>query len=534
MAVPSPTVIEAQVHQHLREFLRDCGDTSWPHHLTLARLVARALRLGRSALLQVGGLSAYQGNYRLSYLAALLLWPGPAILVATAATRQRLLMGDLPRLQEKLGLNKPIQVADRWPGPEFVGVLMTTPEVWLADRLSQGDRFPEGIPTLIDEVDDLETWLGHTLTTTITSEDWTQLALAYPAQQAWIRDTQVALTYAAFQHPANPYQCHLLGDRECQLLQDLFRHLHPDPSQPLPVQSMPPTWQQFWRYFQPPDHLLWVGTDHQSPHITLHCAPVDLTAYLGQVWQRQPVVLIGAALDQDIKAEIFRQRFGLEDLTCLKFTCHRQQDLIDLYLPDHLPLPNTPEFQERVYAEIRRLLIGVNPCRWGSCLILVNDLPLKGQLAAALAAEFGSRVQVEQPRPHPRPILVSGWSFWHQHQLTLPVPELLIIVTLPLPSLEHPLVAGRVAFHKRHRQDWFRLYLLPTAMAELERAIAPLRLGQGMVALLDTRVHYRSYGPQILAALSPSACSRSLNLDQDWDLTREVADNDPDTLLWSG
>ena len=55
-------VIEAQVHQHLRAFLRgNATNPPGPHHLTMARLVARALRLGRSALLQVGGLSALPG-----------------------------------------------------------------------------------------------------------------------------------------------------------------------------------------------------------------------------------------------------------------------------------------------------------------------------------------------------------------------------------------------------------------------------------------------------------------------------------------
>lgn len=81
------------------------------------------------------GLSAYQGDYRLSYLVALLLWPGPAVLVVPQASQARILMGDLPRLQDKLGLAKPIQVGDRWPDRDFAGVLVTTPEAWLADRL---------------------------------------------------------------------------------------------------------------------------------------------------------------------------------------------------------------------------------------------------------------------------------------------------------------------------------------------------------------------------------------------------------------
>ncbi len=504
-------VIEAQVHQQLREFLRDCGDSTWPHHLTLARLVARALRLGRSALLQVGGLSAYQGDYRLSYLVALLLWPGPAVLVVAEETRQRLLLGDLPRLQDRLGLTKPVQVGDAWPGQDFTGVLITSPEAWLADRLGDATQFPSGIPTLIDDVDDLETWLGNLLTATLTQADWEALGLAYPQHRALIRDTRVALTFAAFQHPPNPYHCHLLEDGDSARLHHLHQVLTTDGR----AEAMPPTWQRFWPVFADADRLRWFVTDRQSGHITLHCTPVDLAVHRNKLWQPQPVVLIGASLDHDAKADIFCQRFGLEDLTCLKFSPDRHNDLVNLYLPDHLPLPNTPQFQSRVHQEIRRLLVCAT--RPGPALILVNDLPLKGQLAAALAGEFGSRVQVENLEITESTILISGWDFWHQHRHRLPTPALLIMATLPLPSLEHPLVAGRVAFHKRRRQDWFRLYLLPTAMAEIQRAIAPLRANQGLVALLDTRVHYRSYGQQILDALSPSATTRSLR--PDWNLS---------------
>ena len=167
-----------------------------------------------------------------------------------------------------------------------------------------------------------------------------------------------------------------------------------------------------------------------------------LLPVLTPIWQRQPVVLIGAALDPDAKADIFRQSYGLSDLTCLKFAPHRQHNAIRLYLPDHLPLPNTPQFQAELLLETRRLLTFVKPSVKGPTVILVDDLPLKQQLAANLAAEFGSRVQVDQPLQHPDAILVSGWKFWHHHRPSWPSPGLLIIATLPLPSLENPLVAG--------------------------------------------------------------------------------------------
>jgi ATP-dependent DNA helicase DinG len=502
-------VIEAQVHQQLRALLREWGEPSWPHHLTLARLVARALRLGRSALLQVGGLSAYRGEYRLSYLIALMMWPGPALVVAPDPTAQRVLMVDIPRLQEKLGMRKPVQTGDRWPAADFDGLLITTPAAWLGDRLGAGTAFPDGIPTLIDDADHLELWLRQQLTVDLGPLAWSHLALAYPEHQGLIQDTHVALTHAAFQRPANPYHRYLLDDDDGQRLLRLRQVLTASRSTQTEG-PMPPQWGRFWQQFNPPDHLLWFSVDRDRGHMTLHCAPADLSTAMAPVWPRQPVVLIGASLDPEPGAENFRQRLGLADLTCLQFSPDRHHDAIQLYLPTHLPLPNTAQFQGVLHQEIRRLLTVVHPERPGPTVILLDDLPLKGQLAAALAGEFGSRVQVEQSDLGPTDILVSGWDFWQQHRALLPPPGLLIVATLPLPSLENPLVAGRVAFHKRRRQDWFRLYLFPTAVTELQRAIAPARLNQGTVALLDSRVHYRSYGAQILEALSPAACVRSL------------------------
>lgn len=148
-------------------------------------------------------------------------------------------------------------------------------------------------------------------------------------------------------------------------------------------------------------------------------------------------------------------------------------------------------------------LLSLRTAVGGLKVLIIEDLPLKAQVASRLAAEFGSRVQVETLLGGDHRILITGWEFWQQHQQFLPPPHLLAIATLPIPSLEDPRVAGRVAYYKRLRQDWFRLYLLPEALNKLQRAIAPVRERQGVVALLDSRVLHRSYGQQILAGLSP-------------------------------
>ena len=188
------------------------------------------------------------------------------------------------------------------------------------------------------------------------------------------------------------------------------------------------------------------------------------------------MALIGSFLDWEKTAPIYRQQLGLGDILCLKFSPNRQSEHIQLYLPDRLPMPNTPEFQEALIEQVRILVsLSSNSNVKKPVVLLVEDVPLKAQVGATMAAEFGSRVQVEKTNLAENGILVSGWEFWQIHQDLLPTPHLLAIATLPFPSLENPLVASRVAYYKRQRQDWFRLYLLPTALRKIQQAVLPLR-----------------------------------------------------------
>ncbi|MFM7717220.1 MAG: ATP-dependent DNA helicase, partial [Microcystis sp.] len=72
-------LLEAAVHSSLRAFLREQGRFYWSHHLTMGRLVARALRLKRSSLIQTGTTLT---RYCLSYLTPALLGDTPVLIVA--------------------------------------------------------------------------------------------------------------------------------------------------------------------------------------------------------------------------------------------------------------------------------------------------------------------------------------------------------------------------------------------------------------------------------------------------------------------
>lgn len=489
----------------------------------MARLVARALRVGRSALLQIDSLAAYQGSHRLSYLMPALLWPEPAVLALPEEILETVLQQDIPNLQEGLPVVKSVRSGDRWPAEDFRGLLVTSVQSWLGDRLNASDsspasaqsRFPPRIPTLIDGAGELERWVQGNLSVAVSASDWESLMLAYPSQRQLIRDLRVRITYAVFQHPANPYGCHLIDETEKVLLHELQNAVQDYGDQA----QMPLRWRRFWQQFSQQERLAWSRADREIGSVELCCGPTDMREQLMPVWAQQPVVLIGAALDANAKAERYRDRLGLGEMTCVRFGPDQRHDMVQLYLPDRLPMPNTSHFKAAALQEIRLLLAARgliqegNPIPSSPTVIVIGDVPIRAQLAAILAAEFGSRVQVESP-VDAQGILITGWEYWRSHQAAFAPPGLLIITTLPIPSLENPLVAGRVTTYKRRRQDWFKAYLLPEALSTLQHAVAPVRSHQGVIALLDNRVNYRSYGQQILAALSPVA--RSSYLHEDW------------------
>jgi ATP-dependent DNA helicase DinG len=545
-------VIEVEVHQQLRELLREQSNPPWAHHLTMARLVARALRLGRSALIQTGTEAGLTAPYRLSYLMPLLLWEGPAIVVAPPQVQQWLMTVELPRLQQWLDAPKAVQQVspDRSPfRPDFSGISLVTPQYWLRDRLGDQTIFPEGLLTIIDGLDDLDDWVQEVLSLQIQGEHWEQLMLSHPGWRSVIRDLRISITHQLFQHPANPYNCYILEAEEFRPIQQcltqlaqtaplpelwakLLHHLN-DSSQletdRLVREKSPTRWSSTGhrvgaQSFQDPG-LLSAKLDRQSGLFTLQHRPIRFAPLLEKIWPLQPTVFIGSALDLESTADIYRQTHGLSDLTCLKFSPARSESCIQLYQPDRIPMPNTPQFQPALLEELRQILARSNQSS-GLIVILIGDNPLRSQVGAKLASECGSRVQVDRLPEANHGILVTGWTEWHQLQVSPPnpqpiVPTCIVIATLPMPSLEDPIVAARVQDYKRLRQDWFRLYLLPAALMSLQRAIFSLRspsrphhANRGLVALLDSRVMHRNYGQQVLMALSPYA--RVNYLDESW------------------
>ncbi len=491
--------IEVTTHTILRQLLRHHPEiVDWNHYLTMARLVARGLRMSKSALIQTGvATHRRDGKYRLSYLIPALLWDEAVTIAIPASCHAQLLDTELPRLQQWLGTNKQIYT-DRLPPhrSDFTGIWITDPKSWLNLHL----HAPQSIgdyPTIIDRADDLESWAQELLTVTLNPEDWYSLRPSQSSQQwATILDLKIRLLETLWQRPFNPYNCYVLDPLDRALLASLSEIFIPE---------LHPNWHKFYQQLlSPTERLVWATIDRQAGTFTLAISPIDVAAELAPIWTRQSTVFVTSAVDITSEAIGYRQELGLGEITSVKFSLDRQNELFQLYIPRWMPMPNTQKFQSSLVAEIQQLLHLLDR-RPQFTVILIGDTPLQSQVAAILAAEWGTRIQVEQTNLNETNILITGWDFWQEHQDDLPTPQLTIVATLPIPSLEDPLVAAKVSFYKQQKQDWFRLYLLPTGLRILHRAIEPMRSSQGIVAIFDSRIDRRSYGKQILATLSPTA-----------------------------
>ncbi|ANV90258.1 helicase C-terminal domain-containing protein [Picosynechococcus sp. PCC 8807] len=503
-------MMEAQVHQILVAIAREQNTSPWPHHLTLARLVARGLRLGRSALIQTRtGIE----DYALSYLTPALLSSEPVTIVVPQLLLTWLQAEEIPRLQRLLGTERPIAILETGDQTQPSAITLLTPPQWFG-RMT-GDRPPAPVTTILNPVDELWQWAQDFYRCQLQLADWEMLKQQNPGQQDFIQSQHDQLKAQLLRRSPNPYHCYPLDPDNQRRLATCFQLPH----LPAAWRTFAATWQH--RHQSP---LCWAHLHQRDGRFSLQVAPQTLNQSLAPLWQRQPTLLIGSFLEPQREAPSFCTQIGLnpDQLTCVDFAPPRQQDQVRVYLPEQrLPLPNTPEFQGELLHQLRHL-IRRHPHQKRPIVLLINDVPLQAQMGAALAAEFGSRVKVETANPQADSILICGWAFWRRltdplfygQSVGFPLPQLMAIATLPLPSLENPLVAARVAQYKQKRQDWFRLYLLPTALQEMQRATYPLHQEQSVIAILDNRINHRAYGQQILDALQP--CSVCNYLEPNW------------------
>jgi ATP-dependent DNA helicase DinG len=479
-------MLEASAHQCLKSLLQGEGQPRWPHHLTLSRLVARSLRRGDHTLLRLA--PGADPSWWISLLVPLALSEVPLALVVSDGLRQRLLEREWPRLRS---VGVPMAC---WQGPDAPA----SARLWLLSHRElleawRGGRLGER-QLVIPEAERLETELRQALAIRLEPRHWDALILSQPALKDSLLSLHQGLSRRILRHPRRAQGLVPLAPEDEAPLRHLLRLLEPLPA-PWPA----------WLAAHEGGWCGWASVDAGALHWQLHRQPLEPLAELVGLLQGRGAVLAGelagaraAGSDADSLPQA-ATALGLAPQVLLDLADPPLSDPLPLYAPLRQPLPTSPQLADHLLEHCRRLVLG----QAGLSVVLLDDEGLRHGLTSALAAEFGSRVGHECGSQESNGVLCCRWSWWLEHQGSLPLPSQVVVGLLPIASLEDPLTAARVARLRQQGRDWFRELLLPDALNRLQLGVASLRRGGGRLAVLDGRLRGRSWGRQVFAALEP-------------------------------
>ena len=241
-------------------------------------------------------------------------------------------------------------------------------------------------------------------------------------------------------------------------------------------------------------------------------APVDVSGLLREsLWESETTaILVSATLDP----RFVRRRLGLDDARELALPSpydYREQALV--YVPGRLPEPRSPGYYDRLADEIVAL------CRLsaGRALVLTSSYRALDELVERCANRLQFPVLRQGEAPRERllerfrddvdSILFATSTFWQGVDIQGESLSLLVIDKLPFAAPGDPLVEARCERIAREGGDWFGEYALPAAVLQLRQGFGRLIRGhgdEGVVAILDPRLHTRAYGRRFLEALPPA------------------------------
>jgi ATP-dependent DNA helicase DinG len=264
-----------------------------------------------------------------------------------------------------------------------------------------------------------------------------------------------------------------------------------------------------------PDYVYWYETRGKATF--LWASPVQVAPILqGLLFERlRPYIFTSATLAVRNQLAFFTSRIGLppetRGLVLDTPFSYREQALI--YLPTHLPLPDSPDFTRAAAAEIAAILEQT----LGRAFILFTSYRNLREVHAQLGqlSGFTFLVQGEQPKAillrrfseDTASVLLGTASFWQGVDVPGEALSCVVIDKLPFAAPSDPLVAARLEIIAAKGGNPFQEFQIPQAVLTLRQGLGRLirrATDRGVLAILDGRLYKRSYGRIFLESLPQS------------------------------
>jgi ATP-dependent DNA helicase DinG len=260
--------------------------------------------------------------------------------------------------------------------------------------------------------------------------------------------------------------------------------------------------------------------DVRTRSAAIGASPVDLADTLkGKLFAQVPaVVLTSATLTASHSFTYLRSRLGLngDDLAVEELEVPSPFDYEAnalLYLPRDLPEPGDPAWLGAAEKRVAELIEASD----GGAFVLSTSKRVMQSFYGSLArtARRTVLVQGEAPksallekfRQSSDAVLIATMSFWEGVDVPGRSLRLVIIDKIPFQVPTDPVVLARSAALDALGKNPFAHYHVPVAAITLKQGFGRLirsRKDAGIVALLDKRVHTKSYGRTLLQSLPPA------------------------------
>lgn len=257
------------------------------------------------------------------------------------------------------------------------------------------------------------------------------------------------------------------------------------------------------------------GEGDQRRHIV---APVETGPLLhAHLWERPAAyVLLSATLSVSGHFDYSRARLGVgkdavESRHRSPFDYARQAVA---YLPNRLPDPRSPNAEYAMLAEMETLLRASR----GRAFVLFTSWAALNRMATELAERLpwpvliqgkdGSRDAILAAfREDTHSILCGTRSFWEGVDVPGESLSMVIIDKIPFASPNDALLQARIRKCEEEGGNGFMDIQLPEAIATLRQGVGRLirkSTDIGVIAVLDSRLHSKRYGREIIRNLPPA------------------------------